>query len=99
YLVRGGSTRGIRQASIVGVVLLAIALVVGESIAGSSYADWFRHSRTTLTLTIAAYGFIASVLPVWVLLCPRDYLSSYLKIGTIALLVLGILVVRPPIEM
>jgi carbon starvation protein len=99
YWVRGGTTRGIREATIVGVALLAVALVFGESIAASSYADWFRHSRTTLTLAIAAYGFVASVLPVWVLLCPRDYLSSYLKIGTIALLVVGILIVRPTIEM
>src|SRR5207344_861010 len=56
-------------------------------------------SRTTLTLCMAAYGFTASVLPVWMLLCPRDYLSSYLKIGTIALLVVGIILVNPLIEM
>jgi len=99
YVVRKGSVRGIREASVVGVLLLGLALVFGESIAASGYADWFRYSRTTLTLAIAAYGFVASVLPVWVLLCPRDYLSSYLKIGTIGLLVLGILVVRPTIEM
>jgi carbon starvation protein len=97
--MRGGSTRSIRQASVVGVVLLLAALILGESITGSAYADYFRYSRTTLTLAIAAYGFIASVLPVWVLLCPRDYLSSYLKIGTIALLVVGIIIVRPTIEM
>jgi carbon starvation protein len=96
---RGGSTRSIRQASLVGVVLLAAALILGQSISSSAYADYFRYSRTTLTLAIAAYGFIASVLPVWVLLCPRDYLSSYLKIGTIALLVFGIIIVRPSIEM
>jgi carbon starvation protein len=97
--MRGGSTRSIRQASFVGVVLLLAALILGESITGSSYADYFRYSRTTLTLAIAAYGFIASVLPVWVLLCPRDYLSSYLKIGTIGLLVVGIVIVQPTIEM
>jgi carbon starvation protein len=99
HVVRDGSVRGIREASVVGVVLLGLALAFGQSIAGSVYADWFRHSRITLTLAIAAYGFIASVLPVWVLLCPRDYLSSYLKIGTIALLVIGIVIVRPSIEM
>ena len=99
YVNRKGSVRGIREASVVGVILLGVALVLGESIGGSAYADWFRHSRTTLTLAIAAYGFIASVLPVWVLLCPRDYLSSYLKIGTIGLLVVGIVIVRPTIEM
>jgi carbon starvation protein len=99
YVNRKGSVRGIREASIAGVVLLGAALILGESITGSAYADWFRHSRTTLTIAIAVYGFVASVLPVWVLLCPRDYLSSYLKIGTIALLVVGILIVNPAIEM
>jgi carbon starvation protein len=99
HVVRKGTARGIREASIAGVLLLGLALVLGESIASSAYADWFRFSRTTLTLAIAAYGFFASVLPVWVLLCPRDYLSSYLKIGTIALLVLGIVIVNPAIEM
>jgi carbon starvation protein len=99
HVVRKGSIRGIREASVVGVLLLGLALVFGESIASSAYADWFRFSRITLTLAIAAYGFVASVLPVWVLLCPRDYLSSYLKIGTIALLVVGIVIVNPPIQM
>src|SRR5688572_6418387 len=99
YVNRKGSARGIREASIVGVVLLGLALVVGEWVAASEYATWFRFSRVGLTLAIAAYGFVASVLPVWVLLCPRDYLSSYLKIGTIGLLVFGILIVQPEIEM
>ena len=99
YGIRRGSLQGIREASIVGVFLLALALIGGKYVADSSYADWFRHSRTTLTLAIAAYGFVASVLPVWLLLCPRDYLSSYLKIGTILLLVVGVIVVNPPIQM
>ena len=99
YGVRGGSVRGIREASIGGVILLAIALIGGKFVADSAYADLFRYSKTTLTLAIAGYGFIASVLPVWLLLCPRDYLSSYLKLGTIALLVIGVLVVNPPIQM
>src|SRR5688572_3551892 len=68
YGVRGGSVRGIREASIFGVLLLLFALVGGKWIADSSYADWFRLSRTQITLGIAAYGFIASVLPVWLLL-------------------------------
>jgi carbon starvation protein len=99
YVIRKGSARGIKEASVIGVILLGLALVVGQSIAASPYADWFRHSRTVLTFAIAGYGFVASVLPVWVLLCPRDYLSSYLKIGTILTLVVGILVVQPKIEM
>jgi carbon starvation protein len=99
YRVRGGSAQGIREASLVGVVLLGLALVFGKQVADSEYAEWFKHSKVALTLAIAAYGFIASVLPVWLLLCPRDYLSSYLKIGTILMLVIGIVVVNPPIQM
>ena len=99
YGVRGGSVRGIREASLFGVVLLLTALIAGKWVADSSYAEWFRLSRTQITLGIAGYGFIASVLPVWLLLCPRDYLSSYLKLGTILLLVVGVIVVNPPIQM
>lgn len=99
YGVRKGSVRGIREATLVGLFLLVLALIGGKSIADSDYASWFRHSKTALTLSIAAYGFIASILPVWLLLCPRDYLSSYLKIGTILLLVVGIVIVNPPIQM
>jgi carbon starvation protein len=99
YGIRGGSVRGIREASLFGVLLLFIALIAGKWVADSNYAEWFRLSRTQITLGIAAYGFIASVLPVWLLLCPRDYLSSYLKLGTIFLLVVGVIVVNPPIQM
>jgi carbon starvation protein len=99
YGVRGGSVRGIREASVFGVILLLLALIGGKHLADSSYAELFRMSRTNITLAIAAYGFIASVLPVWLLLCPRDYLSSYLKLGTIGLLVIGVVIVNPPIQM
>ena len=88
----------IRESTIAGIVLLFAALVVGKHIQDSPLGEMFRFSRTTVTLGIAAYGFVASVLPVWMLLCPRDYLSSYLKIGTIALLVVGVLLVNPRIE-
>jgi carbon starvation protein len=99
YGIRGGSVRGIREASAFGVILLLLALIGGKYLADSSYAEYFRLSRTNITLAIAAYGFVASVLPVWLLLCPRDYLSSYLKLGTIGLLVVGVIVVNPPIQM
>ncbi len=99
YGVRKGSVRGIREASVVGVALLALALVGGKAISDSSLADAFRYSKTALALAIAGYGFLASVLPVWLLLCPRDYLSSYLKIGTILALVFGIVIVHPQIQM
>jgi carbon starvation protein len=99
YGIRGGSVRGIREASIFGVFMLLLALIGGKHLADSSYAELFRLSRTNITLAIAGYGFVASVLPVWLLLCPRDYLSSYLKLGTIGLLVLGVIFVNPPIMM
>jgi carbon starvation protein len=99
YGIRGGSVRGIREASFFGVLLLLAALIGGKYVADSSYAEWFRLSRTEITLLIAGYGFVASVLPVWLLLCPRDYLSSYVKLGTIFLLVAGVIIVNPPIQM
>jgi carbon starvation protein len=97
--VRGGSARGIREATVAGVTLLFVALVLGKHVGDSSFAAHLKLSKTTLTLAMAAYGFIASVLPVWMLLCPRDYLSSYMKIGTIALLAIGVIVVNPRIQM
>jgi len=99
HRVRGGSVRGIREATIAGVLLLFLALVFGKHIGDSSFAHHLKLSKTTLTLGMAAYGFVASILPVWMLLCPRDYLSSYLKIGTIALLVVGVILVNPEIQM
>ncbi|MFZ6181842.1 carbon starvation protein A [Nannocystis pusilla] len=99
YKVRGGSSQGVREATAVGVLLLLVCVVFGKQVQDSSLGEMLQLSETTITLLIAAYGFVASVLPVWMLLCPRDYLSSYMKIGTIALLVLGIVLVNPVIEM
>ncbi|MEO7329597.1 MAG: carbon starvation protein A [Minicystis sp.] len=99
YKVRGGSDRGIREATAVGLLLLLLALVAGKSVQDSAWGATFQLSKTSLTVAIATYGFFASVLPVWLLLCPRDYLSSYMKIGTIALLVLGVMIVNPVIQM
>jgi carbon starvation protein len=89
----------IGEASAIGVVLLFLAVGYGKDVADSSWAHWFLLSEHTLTLCLAAYGFVASVLPVWMLLCPRDYLSSYLKLGTICVLILGIVIVNPHLEM
>lgn len=99
YKVRAGSVRGIREATVVGVVVLLLAVVFGKQVQDSAIGPLLLLSENQITLAIAAYGFVASVLPVWMLLCPRDYLSSYLKIGTILLLVGGICVVNPLIEM
>jgi len=87
------------EATVIGVTLLILAVVLGKPLAASSFAHYFIFTRTELVLLMAGYGFIASVLPVWLLLAPRDYLSSYMKIGTIALLVLGVVIVNPVLEM
>jgi len=99
YPVCKGSAAGIKRATVVGVALLLGALVLGKVVSDGPFGEVLRLSRVSLTIAIAAYGFLASVLPVWVLLCPRDYLSSYLKIGTIFMLVAGIVVVNPEIHM
>src|SRR2546430_12503086 len=87
------------EASIIGVAGLLFAVFLGGKIADSSWAQTFTLSRNTVIILMAAYGFIASVLPVWMLLCPRDYLSSYLKIGTVALLIIGVILVHPNLQM
>jgi carbon starvation protein len=88
------------EASLVGVVLLLAALVAGRYVAQSeSLAPYFTYSGLQIAYGMIAYGFIASVLPVWMLLCPRDYLSTFMKIGTILLLALGILLVLPPLKL
>ena len=89
----------IREASAIGVVGLFFAVIVGGWVADSSWASSFTFSKNTIILLMAAYGFVASVLPVWMLLCPRDYLSSYLKIGTVAFLILGVILVHPNLNM
>jgi carbon starvation protein len=89
----------IGEATIIGVVGMVLAVVLGKPVAASSFGHWFMLSRQEIIVAMAAYGFIASVLPVWLLLCPRDYLSSYMKIGTIAFLVLAVVVVNPHLQM
>ncbi len=89
----------ITEATIIGVVGLLLAVYLGGRIADSSWASAFTLSRNTLIILMAGYGFIASVLPVWMLLCPRDYLSSYLKIGTVAFLIIGVILVHPNLNM
>jgi len=89
----------IAEASAIGVVLLLFAVWLGGKIATSSWGTAFTFSPGQVTALMAAYGFIASVLPVWLLLCPRDYLSSYLKIGTVAFLIIGVIIVHPTLHM
>ncbi|HWR98982.1 MAG TPA: carbon starvation protein A [Prolixibacteraceae bacterium] len=87
------------EGTIIGVILLTLAVIYGKFIPGSPFESWFTFDRKTLTLLLAGYGFFASVLPVWLLLSPRDYLSSIMKLTVIALLALGIILVAPEIKM
>nr|WP_152045067.1 carbon starvation CstA family protein [Aureimonas psammosilenae] len=88
------------EVSAIGFVLLILAIVLGEPVAHSgTFAPMFTYSGETLALLLMGYGFVASVIPVWLLLAPRDYLSTFLKIGTIIGLALGILIVRPDLQM
>jgi carbon starvation protein len=96
FRVRKGKTA---EATVFGVILLVAAVIAGRYIPGSHLAQYFTFSHETLTLLIASYGFLASVLPVWLLLSPRDYLSSIMKISVIALLALGLIIVAPEIKM
>ena len=87
------------EATIIGVILLSLAVIFGKFIPGSPFAEWFTFNRKTLTILLACYGFIASVLPVWLLLSPRDYLSSIMKLTVISMLAVGIIIVCPTIKM
>ena len=90
----------IGEMSLIGCVLLLAALAYGRTVSETpALAGYFDFSGETLALTIIGYGFVASVLPVWLLLAPRDYLSTFLKVGTIALLAVGIVIVRPDLQM
>ncbi|WP_447034797.1 carbon starvation CstA family protein [Streptomyces sp. DSM 118878] len=85
----------VSEISVIGVVLLLASIAGGRWVAESSFGDAFVLSPKTLALTLMAYGFIASVLPVWMLLAPRDYLSTFMKVGVIVLLAIGVLVTLP----
>ncbi|MGW0709200.1 carbon starvation CstA family protein [Streptomyces sp. NPDC002643] len=89
----------VAEVSLIGVGLLLLALVAGRWVAESSWADTFTLAPSTLVIWLVAYGFIASILPVWMLLAPRDYLSTFMKIGTIALLALGVVFTLPTLKM
>jgi carbon starvation protein len=90
----------IGEMSLLGVVLLLAALFYGRTVAESSaLAPLFTLSGPTLALLVIGYGFVASVLPVWLLLAPRDYLSTFLKVGALVLLAIGVIIVRPYLQM
>ncbi|WP_216388023.1 carbon starvation CstA family protein [Arcanobacterium phocae] len=89
----------ITQVSIAGCFGLILCIISGRYVAESPIGEWLHLSPTTLVIAMVIYGFFAAVLPVWMLLTPRDYLSTFMKVGTIAILALGIVVVRPILEM
>ncbi|HWQ61804.1 MAG TPA: carbon starvation protein A [Negativicutes bacterium] len=96
FKIRPGA---IRSGSIVGFLLVLAAVFTGSYIPGSFLAGMFTLTAKQLSIALPLYGFCAAVLPVWLLLAPRDYLSSYMKIGTVAALILGVIIVQPPLHM
>ena len=88
----------IREATIAGVIAMIFCVIAGEWVANSSWGSAFVLTRHQITIALAVYGFAASVLPVWMLLTPRDYLSTFMKIGTIGALVIGVILVNPVLE-
>ncbi len=86
------------ETTLIGVALLILAIMAGGWVQESSWASFFTLSPSALALWLIAYGFVAAVLPVWMLLAPRDYLSTFMKIGTIVLIAIGIAVTAPPLQ-
>ncbi|WNO72406.1 carbon starvation CstA family protein [Streptomyces sp. AM8-1-1] len=89
----------VTEVSVIGVALLLLAIVSGGWVAESSLAETFTLEAGTLVIWMIVYGFLASVLPVWMLLAPRDYLSTFMKVGTIVLLALGVVIALPTLKM
>jgi carbon starvation protein len=88
------------EVTVIGVALLILAIFGGGWISESSaYASAWSFTPNQLVFALVVYGFVASVLPVWLLLAPRDYLSAFMKIGTIVLLAVGIAITLPPLQM
>ncbi len=95
YRIRPGR---VVEASLIGGAMTLGAVILGGSIPGSSLERFFNLSREQTIVALGIYGFIAAVLPVWLLLTPRDYLSSFMKIGTLGLLVVGVVIANPTLE-
>jgi carbon starvation protein len=88
------------EVSAIGFVLLIASIFGGQAVAHSpGWAPWFTFGGMTLAFMVIAYGFLASALPVWLLLAPRDYLSTFVKLGVVLLLGVGIFVVHPTLQM
>ncbi|MCS6914187.1 MAG: carbon starvation protein A [Myxococcales bacterium] len=101
-LLMGGLMRGgtrLVVASALGVALLVLSVYFGQRVAASAVAPALTFGFHQLVYLLVAYGFCASVLPVWLLLVPRDYLSSYMKLGTVLLLLVGIMLINPELRL
>lgn len=96
YKIRPGK---VGEVTVIGVVALIFAVFLGGYIPGSTLEPYFNLDKNILVLLMALYGFVASVLPVWMLLCPRDYLSTYMKIGTVLILAVGVIFLAPDLHM
>ena len=96
YRLRPGR---ILEATVIGVIGLIIAVIVGRPVSTSWLAPYLTMTKNELVVALGIYGFAASVLPVWLLLAPRDYLSAFMKIGVVAFLILGVTIVNPTLHM
>jgi len=96
YKIRPGK---VAEASIIGVTIVMVGVFLGKPFAESGIGHWLLFEKSTLSVMLPVYAFIASVLPVWVLMCPRDYLSCYMKIGVMVVLAVGIFIAHPTLRM
>src|SRR5262249_29660516 len=96
YKIRPGR---VAEASIIGVSIVLAGVFLGQPFAHSQWGSSLLFSPKTLSLMLPIYAAIASILPVWVLMCPRDYLSSYMKIGVMIVLPVGLVIAHPPLKM
>lgn len=91
-------TGNLKLATIVGFALIMVAIILGPNIQGTSFGDMLTLEKSTLALILPIYAFFAAALPVWLLLAPRDYLSTFMKIGVFAALIIGVFIVNPDVQ-
>ncbi|NEX78562.1 carbon starvation protein A [Bacillus thermocopriae] len=92
-------TGNLKLTSTIGFILVMVGVFVGPSIQGTVLGDWLTLDAKTLALILPIYAFFAAALPVWLLLAPRDYLSSFMKIGVFIALIVGVFIINPTIQM